>query len=344
MLTKTLRITNTRNAKTLSPSHMKQCIMSESRFDFLRELVKNVPDISMAEESAADNVNNSNESTNLSITMGGKNGHNDKSNNLVSQIASTVDNNTAANSLQTFHHQFSQQAIEPTAATTTTTSFYGVDNKASMPLSRNSNSMNFYTEIPSPNDSYCDNNQPQQQPPLKRVSTITVPPFKKLPKLTRLNSAPSTITSNQQQQPNFYSNNSVSSSSSSSNPSTPQFTISIPSNHHEIELNEPIIKLDYSHLSFQQPQTTYSPPSSQQYTSSTSTSTSLFNNNFNQTQQPTIKIDFSNLNTLNNKASTGPAATSAGMIANPWFQQQPQSGSGGGHQSTNGLDEDYDDI
>ncbi|XP_036333383.1 probable serine/threonine-protein kinase nek3 [Rhagoletis pomonella] len=52
LLTKTLRITNSRNAKTLSTSHMKQCIMSEQRFDFLRELVKNVPDISVAEEAA----------------------------------------------------------------------------------------------------------------------------------------------------------------------------------------------------------------------------------------------------------------------------------------------------
>lgn len=55
MLTKTLRITNARNAKTLSPSHMKQCIMSENRFDFLRELVKNIPDINVAEEQQCDN-------------------------------------------------------------------------------------------------------------------------------------------------------------------------------------------------------------------------------------------------------------------------------------------------
>ncbi|XP_030557673.1 dr1-associated corepressor homolog [Drosophila novamexicana] len=52
LLTKTLRITNSRNAKTLSPSHMKQCIMSEQRFDFLKELVRNIPDISVAEEAA----------------------------------------------------------------------------------------------------------------------------------------------------------------------------------------------------------------------------------------------------------------------------------------------------
>lgn len=55
LLEKSLRITTSRNAKTLSPSHMKQCIMAESRFDFLRELVKNIPDISVAEEIAHDN-------------------------------------------------------------------------------------------------------------------------------------------------------------------------------------------------------------------------------------------------------------------------------------------------
>ena len=49
LLTKSSSITNSRNAKTLSPSHLKQCIMSESRFDFLKDLVKTVPDISMEE-------------------------------------------------------------------------------------------------------------------------------------------------------------------------------------------------------------------------------------------------------------------------------------------------------
>ncbi|XP_061391422.1 dr1-associated corepressor homolog [Musca vetustissima] len=52
LLTKSLKITNSRNSKTLSTSHMKQCIMSEQRFDFLRELVRNIPDISVAEEAA----------------------------------------------------------------------------------------------------------------------------------------------------------------------------------------------------------------------------------------------------------------------------------------------------
>lgn len=45
LLKKAMEITSAKNAKTLSPSHMKQCILSESRFDFLKDLVKNLPDV-----------------------------------------------------------------------------------------------------------------------------------------------------------------------------------------------------------------------------------------------------------------------------------------------------------
>ncbi|XP_071449875.1 uncharacterized protein NC2alpha [Hetaerina americana] len=45
LLTKTMEITSAKNAKTLSPSHMKHCIFSESRFDFLKDLVKSLPDM-----------------------------------------------------------------------------------------------------------------------------------------------------------------------------------------------------------------------------------------------------------------------------------------------------------
>ncbi|XP_014468608.1 PREDICTED: dr1-associated corepressor isoform X2 [Dinoponera quadriceps] len=45
LLTKAMQITSAKNAKTLSPTHMKQCIMSESRFDFLKDLVKSLPDV-----------------------------------------------------------------------------------------------------------------------------------------------------------------------------------------------------------------------------------------------------------------------------------------------------------
>lgn len=54
LLKKSMQITLSRNAKTLTPSHMKQCILSESRFDFLKDLVKEIPDASVQE----DNENN----------------------------------------------------------------------------------------------------------------------------------------------------------------------------------------------------------------------------------------------------------------------------------------------
>ncbi|XP_021198966.1 uncharacterized protein LOC110382632 [Helicoverpa armigera] len=50
LLSKAMQVTMARHAKTLSPSHVKQCILAESRFDFLRDLVKNIPDVSVAEE------------------------------------------------------------------------------------------------------------------------------------------------------------------------------------------------------------------------------------------------------------------------------------------------------
>ncbi|CRK92630.1 CLUMA_CG006164, isoform A [Clunio marinus] len=53
LLTKSSSITSSRNAKTLSPSHLKQCIMSEQRFDFLKDLVKSVPDITMEDGSGS---------------------------------------------------------------------------------------------------------------------------------------------------------------------------------------------------------------------------------------------------------------------------------------------------
>lgn len=54
LLRQSMQITQSRNAKTLTPSHMKQCILAERRFDFLKDLVKNVPDASVQE----DNENN----------------------------------------------------------------------------------------------------------------------------------------------------------------------------------------------------------------------------------------------------------------------------------------------
>lgn len=45
LLSKTVRVTNARNSKTLSPSHIRNVIESERNFDFLRDLVKDVKDM-----------------------------------------------------------------------------------------------------------------------------------------------------------------------------------------------------------------------------------------------------------------------------------------------------------
>lgn len=42
--------TRARNAKTMTTSHLKRCITSENQFDFLKDLVANVPDLPTNEE------------------------------------------------------------------------------------------------------------------------------------------------------------------------------------------------------------------------------------------------------------------------------------------------------
>ncbi|XP_061461701.1 dr1-associated corepressor isoform X7 [Rhineura floridana] len=45
LLKKACHVTQTRNAKTMTTSHLKQCIELEQQFDFLKDLVASVPDM-----------------------------------------------------------------------------------------------------------------------------------------------------------------------------------------------------------------------------------------------------------------------------------------------------------
>ncbi|XP_062305703.1 dr1-associated corepressor isoform X1 [Osmerus eperlanus] len=45
LLTKACQVTQSRNAKTMTTSHLKQCIELEQQFDFLKDLVAAVPDM-----------------------------------------------------------------------------------------------------------------------------------------------------------------------------------------------------------------------------------------------------------------------------------------------------------
>lgn len=52
LIKKTSEITQARNAKTLTISHLKQCILNENQFDFLKDLVASVPDVQADEDSS----------------------------------------------------------------------------------------------------------------------------------------------------------------------------------------------------------------------------------------------------------------------------------------------------
>lgn len=164
MLEKTLRITNARNAKTLSPSHMKQCIMSESRFDFLRELVKNVPDINVAEEQlAADNypdeplsaspppppalpiiIPDSNEPINLSISNGS---HSSRS--AASKRAAESEKSAAPERAWKFNKQHSLDSVADKLSISQ--NFYNANSHGSGAAASSSNEpiLNFSIKYPS---------------------------------------------------------------------------------------------------------------------------------------------------------------------------------------------------
>ncbi|XP_031356430.1 dr1-associated corepressor [Photinus pyralis] len=82
LLTKSMQITQARNAKTLTPSHMKQCILSESRFDFLKDLVKNVPDPSAQE----DNENDAGEVLDYSLSKSSENSQKQDKSDIVANF------------------------------------------------------------------------------------------------------------------------------------------------------------------------------------------------------------------------------------------------------------------
>lgn len=50
LVTKTSLITKSRNAKTLTTSHLKSCVLTDDSFKFLRDLVASVPDVQGEEE------------------------------------------------------------------------------------------------------------------------------------------------------------------------------------------------------------------------------------------------------------------------------------------------------
>lgn len=232
MLTKTLRITNARNAKTLSPSHMKQCIMSENRFDFLRELVKNIPDINVAEEQmAADNYPDRRESDetpsppiqppNVEATASST------SNGLVNSYAFNSRNGSGGGTKRSNEYPLTTEDIGPSASIQWKYNKQHSLDSISGKLSTSDaiKNQNFYTEYPK------EDSNPIISYSIK-FDTSDKSDNNRVPKLTRIDSAPATYSPN-------------------SKPSTPVQSCYLPITSTTMTTNnQPIINFDFTKVPF----------------------------------------------------------------------------------------------
>uniref|UniRef100_A0AAG5DID0 Transcription factor CBF/NF-Y/archaeal histone domain-containing protein n=1 Tax=Anopheles atroparvus TaxID=41427 RepID=A0AAG5DID0_ANOAO len=346
LLTKTLKITNARNAKTLSPSHMKQCIISESRFDFLRDLVKNIPDIGINEDLSGSEAGYGAEGTSPASTS------------TSSSSASFSNGGSTAGGVsvhhQHHHHPFEgpttglqrSESYSPASATVSLTG--GQNSQQPKRGASQSGSLNFYKEIP-------------------LEGTSSPPP----PKLTRLNSAPAGGVSAARVPfkidilPNLPPAGTTASTvgkHTTIGAITPQISYkferlsSSSSSPTAATTLEPVIKLDYSNLRLP------ASPSSSSLSAATSS-------NRASAIQPTIKIDLSSLAT----SSLPPGPTTGDGSSTP-KQSAVTSGASKHHAASSssstpattpviqsplssappiysamsstipGMDEDYDDI
>uniref|UniRef100_A0A182M6V0 Transcription factor CBF/NF-Y/archaeal histone domain-containing protein n=1 Tax=Anopheles culicifacies TaxID=139723 RepID=A0A182M6V0_9DIPT len=346
LLTKTLKITNARNAKTLSPSHMKQCIISESRFDFLRDLVKNIPDMGINEELSGSEAGYGNEGTSPASTSTSSSSMS-YSNGVAAAAAAA---SAAIGSHNPYEaHPASLQRSESYSPATASYSLvpHHSQSHGKRGLSQGG-SLNFYKEIP-------------------LEETGSPPP----PKLNRLNSAPAggaptALPFKIDILPNLPTAASVTapavpspvakSTTQTSGAITPQITYNferlaaapsamVPSS---VSSLEPVIKLDYSNLRL--PATTASPHGSSRRSS---------------TAQPTIKIDLSSLASgpptgdggtpkKHTEAGGGMSkqyaspTTSGSAVISPIVVQSPVTAAPPLYAALSstipGMDEDYDDI
>ncbi|KAG5672251.1 hypothetical protein PVAND_002393 [Polypedilum vanderplanki] len=227
LLTKSSQITLSRNAKTLSPTHLKQCIMSESRFDFLKDLVKNVPDI----ESGPTNEHESHHQfTSNNSSLGQEHHHHQLQQqqsvpvsfngleNGSSSSSSTITTTAAARVYQR------SQSFQP--STSSQTQYHN-------PIVQQKQfHLNNYTSTTAITHQNVKPNNIEYQPPTKIV---------------RINSTPSsTITSEQQQQQHHHHNHQ---NKQSLTPLEFPIQISYNIDGSTSTVQSPLVKIDYSKLS-----------------------------------------------------------------------------------------------
>ncbi|XP_052888516.1 uncharacterized protein LOC128297007 [Anopheles moucheti] len=348
LLTKTLKITNARNAKTLSTSHMKQCIISESRFDFLRDLVKNIPDMGINEELSGSEAGYGNEGTSPASTSTSSSSM--SYSNGAAAAAAAAASTTIGSHLPYEMHPVSLQRSESYSPATVSFSLlpHHSQSHGKRGLSQGG-SLNFYKEIP------LEETGSPPPPKLNRLNSApaggapTALPFK-IDILPNLPTVAGMVTSPAVSSPT------VKSTTQTSGAITPQITYNferlaaapstmVPST---VASLEPVIKLDYSNLRL--PATSASPHGSSRRSATT---------------QPTIKIDLSSLATGGPPTGDGgtpkklteagggmskhyASPTTSSAAISPIAVQSPVAAAPPLFATLSstipGMDEDYDDI
>lgn len=227
LLTKSSQITIARNAKTLSPTHLKQCINSESRFDFLKDLVKNIPDIAVddATSSVSSHTSHNDDHQHNSINNGSAETSNNGSHRIHYQ---------RSQSLQQPSTSSNQHLYQNTAAPATSVQqkkFY-LNNYTSIPTNNNNSNNNNNISNSVLNNTKLNPNIPST------VDSYSPPPAK----IFRINSSPAsaTITSAEHRQQQKQSLAPL------------EFPIKISYNidgsSTTSNINSPAVKIDYSNL------------------------------------------------------------------------------------------------
>lgn len=342
---------------------MKQCIMSENRFDFLRELVKNVPDINVSEDLSSSECTSPGSPNQLEINLQPQEPITTTTSTSSAAFKPNNNNNTNGSNLvrngnRSMLHsksvdQHQQQNWDNTIYSANPRPFNNLGNLPEDCTTTSSAQVkiigpNFYTEIADTSVSSTENNDFCVKPP----------------KLSRFDSAPSIMSSSSKKNTELltplnlttttYNDFTKLAGKANKRKTDPppllapiiktnlrnnSIDFSVPSTSKNIPsppvikldiCNSPVVKIDYSNLALSETFGYNNILPSPSVVVNTG-----INSNSNCNQSPIINIDFSNLNSFS--FNTKPTAAAAAVIN----QQMPSTPSSSSQVE---MDEDYDNI
>lgn len=337
---------------------MKQCIMSENRFDFLRELVKNIPDINVCEDLSSSECTSPGSPNQLEINLQPQEPI-QISLSTATAFKPNINNNTNGNNLVRNGHRgmLHSKSVD-----------HQQQQNWDYATNRPFNNLENYTEDEGPTTSQTKIIGPNFYTEISTQESEINDFCVKPPKFSRLDSAPSIMSSTSQLKSknselliplnltkpatttyNDFTKLTVKTNKRRTDP-PPQLApiiktktlrnnnsidFSVPSTSKNIPsppvikldiCNSPVVKIDYSNLAlsptFEQKNILPSP--------SVVVNTGIINSTYN--QSPIINIDFSNINSFSFNNTKSTAVLNQQMPSNPTISTPLE------------MDEDYDNI